>query len=177
VRRGIVLVLAVAALLTLGPGVPGAGAVKAPVNAGTFTVNRGAVGVKLGMTRAQVIAKLGLPQSLSKFGAMSYASGPRILDVYLDNRSPRRVRLFVISGRRYCTVSGICVFERGGVGDLVDQYGPRLVPKENDDGLKCYQVVGSFQGRDVFTSFTVIDHKPGSRFINVFITWGSGDVC
>jgi hypothetical protein len=178
VRRSALLALTALAFAIAVPTAGGSPAAKAPINVGTFTVNRGAVGVRLGMTRAQVIAKLGQPLSETQFGTMSYASGSRILDIYLDTSvTPKRVRLFVISGRRYCTVSGICAFEKGGVGDLMNQYGSRLVPKTNPDGLACYQVVGSFQGRDVFTSFTVIAHKPGSRFINVFITWGSGDVC
>ena len=166
------------AVVVASPLAASSPAAKAPINQGTFTVNRGAVGVRLGMTRAQVIAKLGLPLFMSKFGAMSYANGPNILDIYLDtSTTPRRVRLFVISGRKFCTATDICMFTRGGVGDLMDQYGSRLQPKTNDDGLKCYQVVGKYQGRDVFTSFTVFNHVPRSKFINVFITWGSGDVC
>jgi hypothetical protein len=177
-RRCAFIALAATVGLIAVSGAAGRTAAKAPVNEGTFTVNRGAVGVRLGMTRAQVIAKLGQPLSETQFGAMSYASGSRIFDIYLDtSTTPKRVRLFVISGRRYCTVSGICIFEKGGVGDLLDQYGSRLVPKTNPDGLACYQVVGSYQGRDVFTSFTVLAQKPGSKFINVFIAWGSGDVC
>jgi hypothetical protein len=171
------LLIAGIALATASLAV-GSPAAKAPINRGTFTVNRGAVGARLGMTRAQVIAKLGQPLFTSQFGAMSYANGPNILDIYLDtSTTPKRVRLFVISGRKFCTATDICMFTRGGVGDLMDQYGSRLQPKTNDDGLKCYQVIGTYQGRDVFTSFTVFNHVPRSKFINVFITWGSGDVC
>jgi hypothetical protein len=173
-----VLVVAAAVALAASSLAAGSTAGKAPINEGTFTVNRGAVGVRLGMTRAQVLARLGQPLFQSQFGAMSYANGPNILDIYLDTSiTPKRVRLFVISGRRFCTPTDICMFRRGGVGKLMNQFGAQLVPKTNGDGLKCYQVIGSFQGRAVFTSFTVFNHVPRSRFINVFISWGAGDVC
>jgi hypothetical protein len=162
------------ALPASAPGTPLRGDA---INAATFNTNRGAAGVTLGMTRAQVVAKLGQPLSQSLGGAMTYATGSRIFDVYLDQGSPRRVRMIILSGKRYCTASGICMLTVGGVGDLLDQFGSRLKPKTNPDGLECYQITGRFRSRAVFTSFTVLDQKPASKFINVMILWGPPDVC
>ena len=72
------------------------------VYGGLVTVGRGAAGVTLGMTRAQVIARLGRP--LKERGPMSYENlppgkiGPNTphgeFDLYLANG---RVRMIVIS--------------------------------------------------------------------------------
>jgi hypothetical protein len=164
-------------MVALPASAPGALARGEAINAATFNVNRGAAGVTLGITRAQVVAKLGQPLSQSLGGAMTYATGSRIFDIYLDQGSPRRVRMIILSGKHYCTASGICMFTAGGVGDLMDQFGSRLKPKTNPDGLECYQITGHYKGRGVFTSFTVLDQKPASKFINVAILWGPPDVC
>jgi hypothetical protein len=149
----------------------------AAVDQATFTPNRGAAGVKLGMTRAAVLAHLGQPLVASAFGALSYASGNRIFDVYLDQQQPKRVRMLGISGRNYCTSGGICTRRPGSVGKLKARYGSQLVQKTNDDGLRCYQLLGTFGGKPVFTSFTVDGFKATSRILMVFILYGSGDVC
>ena len=61
-------------------------------------VNRGGAGVTLGMTRAQVIAKLGKPVFKNQNGYLQYAK-TNLFDVYLDTGStPNRVRLIGISG-------------------------------------------------------------------------------
>lgn len=149
----------------------------AAVTRAAFTPNRGAAGVKLGMTRAQVITRLGQPIAESDFGALSYGSGARIFDVYLDQRHPRRVRMLGISGRNYCTAGGICTRRAGGVGKLKARYGSKLVQKTNPDGLKCFQLVGTFAGKPVFTSFTVGGFAASSRILMVFVLYGTGDVC
>ena len=164
-------------MVALPASAPGLTTRAEAVNAATFKTNRGAAGVTLGMTRSQVVAKLGQPLSQSLGGVMSYATGSRIFDVYLDAQQPRRVRMVVLSGKKYCTPTGICTFAPGGVGKLLAQFGSRLKPKTNPDGLECYQVTGQFKGKPVFTSFTVLDQAPASRFINVSILWGPPDVC
>jgi hypothetical protein len=75
------------------------------VYGGVIVVGRGAAGATLGMTRAEVIARLGSP--LSERGPMSYESlppgsiGPRtphgMFDLYLTRG---RVRMIVISPHR-----------------------------------------------------------------------------
>lgn len=61
---------------------------------------------------------------------------------------------------------------RGGVGKLTARYGSRLAQKTNDDGLQCFQLLGRFGGKPVFTSFTVDGLTPSSRILMVFILYG-----
>lgn len=70
-----------------------------------MTPNVGAAGIKLGMTRAQVIAKLGKPLFKNANGFMQYGNDKKgvLFDVYLDTSThPQRVRLLGISGNRFC---------------------------------------------------------------------------
>jgi hypothetical protein len=148
----------------------------ATVEQATFMVNRGAAGIKLGMTRGQVVAHLGQPLFENANGFMEY-SADNLFDVYLDaTRTPKRVRMISFSGRDYCTASGICSLRRGGVGKLRTQFGSRLIKKDTPTG-RCYQILGHYQGEPVFTSFTVGNFIPSGRIFQVFILYGAGDVC
>lgn len=70
------------------------------VAGGVISVNRGAVGIRLGMTRTQVIAQLGRPLNENRNGYMQYARFPEAMfDLYLSggrvgratgNRSQKR---------------------------------------------------------------------------------------
>ena len=95
----------------------------AVVNAGTIQVNRGAAGIRLGMTRATVVSKLGTPIFQNGNGYMQYSEN-NIFDLYL-NRA-RRVRMLGVSGPNFCTRSGICMFDLFGVRKLKNQWGSRL---------------------------------------------------
>lgn len=112
-------VAAAVALLILA----GAAAARpALVTSGPVTPNVGAAGITLGMTRAQVIAKLGKPVYQNLNGYMQY--GPKnlssLFDVYLDTSvHPWRVRMLGISGRYFCLAGGgPCMRRPGGVGRL-----------------------------------------------------------
>ncbi len=54
----------------------------ATVDHGTTAVGRGVAGVTLGMTRAQVVAKLGKPGYTNANGLLEYGNVPVIFDVY-----------------------------------------------------------------------------------------------
>ena len=137
----------------------------ASVERGTLLVSRGAAGVALGMTRAQVIAKLGKPLYQNANGYMEY-SRANLFDVYLDGAA--RVRLISVSGRNFCTPRGVCVLRDGGIGRLKAQYGKglRLVTAEN--GERLYVLVGRYRGRRAFTSF---GFGPKGRILQVFVGW------
>jgi hypothetical protein len=138
----------------------------AVVDAGKITVNRGAVGIKLGMKRHAVVDKLGQPLFENQNGFMQY-SEDNIFDVYLNGRN--RVRLIGISGPDFCLRSGICMFTKFGVKKLRAQFGNRLKVVELDSGEKELIVRGRFNDRRVFTSFTPTTLKPRGRIIQIFI--------
>jgi hypothetical protein len=145
-----------AALALFGP---------ATVNHGTITVNRGAAGVTLGTTRAQVIAKLGKPRYQNANGLLEYGKIPVIFDVYL-NTATNRVRLISISGPKFCTTSHVCMLKNGGLTKLKAQYGNRLKKSVAEDGEITYEVDAKLAGRPVFTSFAPAAH---GQIIQVFI--------
>jgi hypothetical protein len=136
----------------------------ATVGSGTITVNKGANGVTVGMTRAAVIAKLGKPIYQNKNGYLQYANDPNIFDVYLNPAN--RVRLVSISGKHFCTTGGVCMFTNGALAKLKAQYGRRLKLVKTEDGSLIWQVRGTFQGKQVFTSFTPAPH---GQIIQVFV--------
>jgi hypothetical protein len=165
------LIVLTAALL-----LPAAGPLSAAVDQAVVTPNRGAAGVKLGMTRTQVVARIGQPLAENQNGVMTYATGNRIFDVYRNGKSGR-VRMLVISGRNYCTPAGICALRAGAVGKLQARYGSRLVPHVNGDGLECYFLEGRFGGRRVFTSFIVSGTAPSARILDFLILHGRPEEC
>jgi hypothetical protein len=149
---------ALAALLVLAP----AGA--ASVERGTIFVNKGAARVTLGMTRAQVVARLGPPLYQNTHGYMQYSKN-NLFDVYLDTAT-NRVRLIGVSGARFCTSGGVCMFRPGGVAKLKMQYGVALKKKVAPDGEVTYEIRGNLAGRRVFTSFSP---AAAGRLIQIFI--------
>jgi hypothetical protein len=154
-------------------------AADAAVSKGTITPSRGAAGVTLGMTRAQVVARLGQPIFQNQHGYMQYApdSGP-LFDVYLDaSATPRRVRLIGISGRRFCFPGGPCLHAAGGVGNLRTKYGTRLKLAKLETGERVYRLSGAYRGCKTFTDVTPGRFRRSARLIQVFIGFRSGSAC
>jgi hypothetical protein len=137
------------------------------VEQGTIVVNRGAAGVKLGMTRAQVVAFLGKPLFQNAHGYMQY-SKKNLFDVYL-NPATKRVRLIGISGPRFCTLKGVCMMKDGGLAKLKAQYGAALEKTVAEDGEVSYEVNGVHNGKKVFTSFFPGTTKPRAAIIQIFV--------
>lgn len=136
------------------------------MDAGTIQVNRGAAGIRLGMTRAGVVSRLGAPVFQNGNGYMQY-SNTNIFDLYL-NRA-RRVRQLGISGSDFCTASGICMFEAFGVRKLKNQWGSRLKLLRLETGEQVYVLRAVVSGRRVFTSFSSTTTRPRGKIIMVFI--------
>jgi hypothetical protein len=139
-------------------------AATAAVEKGTVTVNRGAAGIKLGMTRATVVAKLGKPLYQNANGYMEY-SKKNLFDVYLNTAS-KRVRLIGISGPKFCTVKGVCMLKNGGLAKMKALYGTGLKQKTLESGEKTWVIEGKFAERRVFTAF---DTGPKGKIVQFFI--------
>jgi hypothetical protein len=174
VRRWLVL-----AAVAVAAALPATGS--ASVAQGTITPNRGAKGIRLGMTRAQVLAKLGQPVYKNANGYLQYGPNnqPVLFDVYLDvAATPDRVRLLGISGAGFCLAGGgPCLDHAGGVGDLKDRYGDALKIVRLEDGERVYRLTGTLGGCGVFTDFTPVRFKPSSRILMVFIGYLRGAAC
>jgi len=141
-------------------------AAEAVVNAGRIQVNRGAAGIRLGMTRAQVVTLLGAPVYQNANGYMQYSRN-NLFDVYLNGA--RRVDMLGISGPNFCTASGICMFEAYGVRKLKNQWGSQLKLVKLETGEQVYVLRGLVNGHRSFTSFSATTIRPRGKIIMVFI--------
>lgn len=137
------------------------------VESGTIVANRGAAGVVLGMTRAQVVAKLGKPLYENANGFMQYAKR-NLFDVYLDTTS-KRVRLIGVSGPRFCTARRVCMLTRNGIARLRAQYGSALRRFTDETGEIGYELRGRLGGKPVFTTFFPDRPTPSGRIVQIFI--------
>ena len=156
------LLLALVALLT-------AGAASAAVERGVFTPNKGARGIKLGMTRAQVIARLGQPFFENRNGFMEYSRN-NLFDIYLDKSSrPYRVDLIGIAGPNFCLAgTDLCLGDRGGVGFIQRKYGDALRFEKFESG-DVYALHGTDQGCPALTEFLPRAFRPSAPIGMVFI--------
>src|SRR5689334_21453620 len=120
VRRALVVTV-VASFVCAGL----AGAAATAIESGRIVVGRGVHGVTLGMTRKQVVARLGPPISQNAIGYMQYSS-KNLFDVYVRRGSPKRADLISAAGPGFCLAGGICSLTKGSLARLVGRYGTRV---------------------------------------------------
>jgi hypothetical protein len=153
----------------------------AAVTRGTVTPNRGAAGVKLGITRAQVIARLGQPAFKNGNGYLQYGNDKLGIgfDVYVDmGAKPPRVRALGINGAGFCLAGGgPCLMTNGGVGRLRDRYGKALETVKLEDGEHVVWLKSTYGGCKVFTDFGAAGRPRSARIGMVFIGYQSGHYC
>ena len=132
-----------------------AGATAQPIESGRIMVGRGVRGVTLGMTRAQVVARLGRPISQNAIGYMEY-SRKHLFDVYVRRGTPKWTDLISAAGPGFCLSGGICSLTEGSLKRLVGRFGARLdvelYPEDAD--APDYVIRSRFQGRPVNTAFS-----------------------
>jgi hypothetical protein len=168
VRTGAVVALLLAALAASGafaaaPRTKG-------VTGGKIVVGRGAAGITLGMSRAQVIARLGRPFYENRHGYMQYGRGDAMFDVYRSSGSKdSRVLMFGIAGSGFRLSDGNRIFARGGIARLRRRYGKRLKAVRLEDGEPVYRIGGRLGGRKVFTELSVDRFGPRARVGNIFV--------
>jgi len=145
-----------------------AGAAAQPIESGRIAVGRGVHGVTLGMTRAQVVARLGRPISQNAIGYMEY-SKKNLFDIYVRRGTPKRTDLISAAGSGFCLPGGICSLTKGSLKRLVARFGARLgvelYPEDAD--APDYVIRSRFGGRPVNTAFS---HGRG-RIVQVYIAY------
>ena len=162
---------ATALLATLAVTAPAAART---ITHGTIHVGRGAAGVELDMTRAQVIAAAGMPLDENPLGTMSYApeSSGGIFDVY-RYQDTKRVRMLVIAfphSSGWHLGNGLPVFKAGAVGKLIDRYGTRLKKRyDPNEDFRIYYLKGKLGGRPVETQFQVPRFSRHALVEDVFV--------
>jgi len=159
-----------------GPAVADAPLTKG-VYGGVITVGRGAAGVRLDMTRAQVIARLGRPFAENRNGYMRYAySRPGyipsnvkhgLFDLYLRKG---RVRMMIIGPQKdFRLTDGNHIFTKGGVARLKRRYGRRLHALHAEDGEPVYRIAERYLGRTVWTDFWPEHFGADAMIMGVYI--------
>ena len=146
------------------------------ITSGVITVGRGADGAELGMTRAQVIKKLGRPAAVNGLGTLSYGSDQAnvIFDVYRLVDPPHTVHEFVISSPRnprFRLSDGNRIFTKGGLRRLAKRYGKALHFHTFDDGSPSYELVTRLHGKKVKTAFPTDKRGLDAYVLNVFIAY------
>ena len=154
--RGAAALAAAIALAAL-VAAPGSGA----ITRGAVVFGQRAAGIQLGMTRAQVTARLGKPVS-STGQFMQYGMKPLVFDLYLDSG---RVDLMHVGGKAFCTAKGFCVGDR--MSEVFRLYGKRLRHVRAQGSVEPgYVLVGSLKGHTTYTKFLVVGGKLGPGAIN-----------
>jgi hypothetical protein len=159
-----VIVTVVASCLCTGL----AGAAAQSIESGRIVVGRGVHGVTLGMTRAQVVARLGRPISQNAIGYMQY-SKKHLFDVYVRSGSPKRTDLISAAGPGFCLSGGLCSLTKGSLNRLVARFGSRLKVElyPEDADAPDYVLRSRFRGRPVNTAFS---HGRG-QIVQVYIVY------
>lgn len=150
-RRALLASLAVLALAPAAQAADG-------VRGGTITPNRGVNGANLGMTRDQVIDRLGDPlREQHRIMDYGYEAYEDVLEIYRGDSN--RVKFFQMGlhGRHFKLPDGNHPFVRGGVGRLTDTYGGRLHRhvRSGRPTERSYKLYGRLDGRRVVTKFLV----------------------
>jgi hypothetical protein len=127
-------------------------------------VNEGIAGIRLGMTKAQVAARLGKPYAMSiAVGHVACGMYTRVEDfsACFDTRTGRVVSTSGI-GRAFCVVlPRFCFGTVGGVGKLKRYFGPRLLgPVRTRPGDLFYEYIGKRGSSRVQSAFTVDTVSP-----------------
>jgi hypothetical protein len=140
------------------------------VTEGEITIGQGAGGIKLGMTRAQVIGKLGKPFYENANGYMEYGTGEGQFDVYRESGSRRsRVRMLGIFGTGFRLSDGNAIFETGGIARLRKRYGKRLKRVHFENGERIYRINSRSAGRWASTDLTVDRWGSKARVGTIFM--------
>jgi hypothetical protein len=155
-------VLVVAAALVVVGAAAGSGR---PIDSGRVEVGRGIHGITLGMTRAQVVARLGKPVYQNSNGYMQY-SRRHLFDVYVRGR-PARVDLVSAAGPGFCLPGGICSMKKGSLELLFARYGAKVkVELTTEQGAEPDYVIRSrFRGKPTNTAMNWAKGQIGQFYI------------
>jgi hypothetical protein len=142
------------------------------VTGGVIRPGHGAAGVTLGMTRADVVARLGRPSFENRLGFMQYGQGGAMFDVYRASAwAAAGVRMLGISGSGFRLADGNRVFAPAGLRRLRHRFGARLIRFRDEDGAPGYRLPGRLRGRRVLTDFFVDGFGSHGRVLNIFIRY------
>ncbi|MEQ1753676.1 MAG: hypothetical protein ABL973_06050 [Micropepsaceae bacterium] len=159
---------------------PSVSVTPAPVAAKPHLVSEsiGTGGVELGMSEADVRARLGAPVGENKAGDkvvfMSYHAS-QIFGVYFDEATGR-VRMIILSvnDKTWCTDFDVCLYRDGDLPKLIAHHEKDLVRFVDRDGSVTYRILVNVGEKQVLTEYTPNDAHQG--VVQVAILYWNGKI-
>jgi hypothetical protein len=137
----------------------------------------GVGGAELGLTTAEVEARLGPPVRVNKAGEqvvfMTYAK-TGMLDLYIDDAG--RVRMIIASNqdRTFCTAYDVCLYREGDLKKLKAHHGAALHRFVDRDGSITYRLLEKKGDKQVMTEYTPVEDRDG--LVQVAILYWTGTI-
>lgn len=160
------------------PSTPPSAPAAPPTPAHLITEGIGVAGVALGMTEAEVRAKLGTPASENRAGQavvfMSYHATDNF-GIYFDPGTGRvRMIIAAVQDKTFCTSFDVCLYRDGDLPKLVAHHGQNLLRFTDRDGSVTYRLLSGQGDRQVMTEYTPND--PHQGVVQVAILYWSGRI-
>lgn len=157
------------------PAPPAAPASPAPAH--LIREGFGAGGAELGMTEAQIRARLGEPVEVNKAGEtvvyMSYHPTD-IVGVYFGDVGRVRMVIAAVKDRTWCTEFDVCLYREGDLAKLKARHGNALHRFVDRDGSVTYRLLTERDGRKIMTEYTPVEEKQG--VVQVAVLYWSGTI-
>jgi hypothetical protein len=137
----------------------------------------GAGGAELGMTEAQIRARLGEPHEANKAGEttvfMSYHPTD-IVGVYFGDDNRVRMVIAAVKDKTWCTDFDVCLYREGDLAKLKARHGNTLHRFVDRDGSVTYRLLTERDGRKIMTEYTPVEEKDG--VVQVAVLYWSGTI-
>lgn len=137
----------------------------------------GVGGIELGMTIADIEARLGAPVRVNKAGDqvvfMSYAKAG-LFDLYIGDDG--RVRMIIASNqdRSFCTAYDVCTYREGDLTKLKTHHGKALFRYVDRDGSITYRLLEKKGDRQIMTEYNPVEERDG--IVQVAILYWAGKI-
>jgi len=137
----------------------------------------GAGGAELGMTEAQIRARLGEPVEVNKAGEtviyMSYHPTDNV-GVYFGDDGRVRMVIAAVKDRTWCTDFDVCLYREGDLAKLKARHGNALLRFVDRDGSVTYRLLTERDGKKIMTEYTPVEEKQG--VVQVAVLYWSGTI-
>ena len=137
----------------------------------------GAGGAELGMTEAQIRARLGEPHQVNKAGEtvvfMSYHRTD-IVGIYFGDDNRVRMVIAAVKDKTWCTDFDVCLYREGDLAKLKARHGNALHRFVDRDRSVTYRMLTERNGKKIMTEYTPVEEKQG--VVQVAVLYWSGTI-
>jgi hypothetical protein len=137
----------------------------------------GVGGAELGLTIAEVEARLGPPVRVNKTGEqivfMTYAK-IGLFDLYIGEGGRVRMIIATNQDRSFCTAYDVCLYREGDLKKLKAHQGAALHRFVDRDGSVTYRLLEKKGGKQVMTEYTPVEERDG--LVQVALLYWTGTI-